>query len=270
MKNIFISILILISVHGFGQVGQMTRLYAIRGNLNGTKDSFYVHEVAGNGVYNSQGNYVVPKVDSINSIGGLEFPLSFGRFIKNADNIYRNFIPRAEAVDWAGVDNKPLTFPATATTIGGNLLVLSNPASNSLIAITPAGNATLRTEAQVKQDLLIDQVSNTSDATKNSASANLTNKTMGAFNAALDAGANDSYVITLSPAPAAYTTGMIIIFRANTVNTGAASINVNGLGVRTIVKRVNTVLANADIPALQWCMLVYDGTNFVLLNPVVN
>lgn len=86
----------------------------------------------------------------------------------------------------------------------------------------------------------------------------------------IDAGANDSYVIVATPAPTSYTTGMVVIFKANTVNTGAASVNVNGLGVKTIVKRVNTVLANGDIPALSFKMLVYDGTNFTLLNPVVN
>lgn len=87
---------------------------------------------------------------------------------------------------------------------------------------------------------------------------------------ALDAGSNDSYVITLYPAPTEYAGGMIVLFRANTNNTGAASINVNGLGVKTIVKRVNTTLANSDIISNMICLLIYDGTNFVLLNPVVN
>lgn len=111
---------------------------------------------------------------------------------------------------------------------------------------------------------------NTSDATKNSASAVLTTKTIATFNYAADAGSNDTYVISLSPSPGAYTTGMIIFFKANTVNTGAASINVNGLGAKTIVKRVSTALANGDIPALSFKMIIYDGTNFVLINPVVN
>lgn len=90
------------------------------------------------------------------------------------------------------------------------------------------------------------------------------------FYVGISGGANDSYTITASPVPLAYVQGMIVVFRANTVNTGAASINVNNLGVKTIVKRVSTTLANGDIPALQWCMLVFDGTNFVILNPVVN
>ena len=85
-----------------------------------------------------------------------------------------------------------------------------------------------------------------------------------------DAGANDSYVITASPIPSAYTTGMMIVFKAATANTTGCTINVNGLGVKTIVKRVSTTPATGDILQNMFCWLVYDGTNFVLLNPVVN
>jgi hypothetical protein len=98
----------------------------------------------------------------------------------------------------------------------------------------------------------------------------VTGKTFGAFNFAVDAQSNDSYVVSLSPAPAGYTTGMVVIFKANTANTTGCSINVNGLGSKTIVKRVNTTLATGDILAGMFCYLVYDGTNFVIMNPVVN
>lgn len=93
--------------------------------------------------------------------------------------------------------------------------------------------------------------------------------TMSAINYAADAQANDTYVITLSPAPTAYTTGMQVIFKANTANTGAATLNVNSLGAKTIVKAVSTTLANNDILANMFCLCVYDGTNFVLMNPRV-
>lgn len=86
---------------------------------------------------------------------------------------------------------------------------------------------------------------------------------------AADAGANDTYVITLAPVPTSYTTGMVIRFKANTVNTGVATLNVNSLGAKTIVKGVNTTLADGDIAAGQFCTVIYDGTNFVLQNPAV-
>jgi hypothetical protein len=88
----------------------------------------------------------------------------------------------------------------------------------------------------------------------------------GAINYAGDSGSTDDYVITLNPTPSAYFAGMEILFAANTANTGAATINVNGLGAKTIVKGVNTALANNDILAGMFCKLAYDGTNFVLMS----
>lgn len=85
---------------------------------------------------------------------------------------------------------------------------------------------------------------------------------------AADAGGTDSYAITLSPVPTSYTTGMVVYFKANTANTGAATLNVNSLGAKTIVKGVNTTLDDSDILAGQYCTVIYDGTNFVLQNPV--
>lgn len=87
---------------------------------------------------------------------------------------------------------------------------------------------------------------------------------------AADAGSNDTYVITLAPAPLAYTTGMVVNFKANTVNTGACTLNVNSLGAKTIKKSYNTDLANGDIKANQLVSLIYDGTNFQMLSPVAN
>lgn len=80
----------------------------------------------------------------------------------------------------------------------------------------------------------------------------------------LDAGANDTYACNLSPAVTAYVTGTHYRFKANTINTGAASINFNSVGALTIVKlagAVTTTLADGDIRAGQWVECVYDGTN---------
>jgi hypothetical protein len=53
----------------------------------------------------------------------------------------------------------------------------------------------------------------------------------------LDAGANDTYACNLSPAITAYVIGTMYRFKANTANTGAASINFNGVGALTIKKK---------------------------------
>lgn len=88
-----------------------------------------------------------------------------------------------------------------------------------------------------------------------------------------DAGANDTYTATLVPAPAAYVTGGHYRFKANTANTGACTINFNGLGAKTIKKAaggITTDLADNDIRAGQWVDLVYDGTNMQMQSTLGN
>ncbi|MCR4305478.1 MAG: right-handed parallel beta-helix repeat-containing protein [Candidatus Daviesbacteria bacterium] len=81
-----------------------------------------------------------------------------------------------------------------------------------------------------------------------------------------DTGTTDDYAITL-PYFTGYVIGLTVIFRANTANTTDATLNINGLGAKAIVKGVSTALSSNDILALMYCQCVYDGTNFVLLNP---
>lgn len=85
---------------------------------------------------------------------------------------------------------------------------------------------------------------------------------------AADAGANDTYVITLSPAIASLAAGDVFRFKANTANTGAATLNVNGTGATTLKKFYNLDLATGDILANQIVTVIYDGTNFQLQSAV--
>ncbi len=77
---------------------------------------------------------------------------------------------------------------------------------------------------------------------------------------AADTGGSDTYAVTLSPAPLAYATGMMVIFKANTANTGAATLNVNSLGAKAIVKGLNAALITGDIGGSQTCVVIYDPT----------
>lgn len=88
-----------------------------------------------------------------------------------------------------------------------------------------------------------------------------------------DVGVNDTYACSLSPAITGYVTGTHYKFKANTANTGTASINFNGLGAKTIVKAtsgITTVLADNDIRSGQWVDLVYDGTNMQMQSALGN
>lgn len=79
-------------------------------------------------------------------------------------------------------------------------------------------------------------------------------------------GAANAYTVT-SPtgfAFTAYAAGMTLSFKANHTNTGAATLNVDGLGAKAIKKGVSTALAAGDIVINTIITLVYDGTNFQL------
>ena len=85
---------------------------------------------------------------------------------------------------------------------------------------------------------------------------------------AADAGSTDAYAITVTPATLAYATGNVYRFKANTVNTGASTLSVNGLSAIPIVKNYNVALDDGDIKANQLVDVIYDGTNFQMLSPV--
>ncbi len=86
---------------------------------------------------------------------------------------------------------------------------------------------------------------------------------------AVDSVGTDSYAITLTPAPGSYVDGMTVTFKAGTANTGAATLNVNALGAKTIYKYKSYDLVTGDIVANQDITVIYDGTNFQLQTPTV-
>lgn len=96
---------------------------------------------------------------------------------------------------------------------------------------------------------------------------------VGGTNFGGDAGSTDAYAITLNPALPGYATGACYSFTANTANTGAASLNINSLGAKTIVKvagGVTTALADNDIRVGQLVMVCYDGTNLQIQSTLGN
>lgn len=90
--------------------------------------------------------------------------------------------------------------------------------------------------------------------------------TLKVHNYAADTGSANTYVIAPSPAITAYTTGAIFSFKAANANTGASTLNINSLGVKTIKKNVTTDLGPNDILANQIIIVEYDGTNFQLIS----
>ena len=84
---------------------------------------------------------------------------------------------------------------------------------------------------------------------------------------AADTGIADAYLIAPSPPITAYTAGQIFYMKATNANTGASTVNVNSLGIKSIKKDGSDALIANDILAGQIIALQYDGTNFQLMSP---
>jgi len=81
---------------------------------------------------------------------------------------------------------------------------------------------------------------------------------------ATSTGSANAYVLTLAPAITAYAAGQRFTFKANFANTGTATLNVSGVGAKTIKKNVTTTLTSGDLPINSIVEVTYDGTDFQL------
>ena len=77
----------------------------------------------------------------------------------------------------------------------------------------------------------------------------------------------DTITGTLTPALTAYTAGQMFYFVAGGANTGAVTLNIDGLGSRNMTRHGSVALVAGDILSGEVCVVVYDGTRFQLLNP---
>ena len=89
---------------------------------------------------------------------------------------------------------------------------------------------------------------------------------------ATDSGAANAYVIDLPHAPASYIDGQEVVFKAGAANTGASTINVNSLGVKSITRFGGAALVAGDIAAAKIYTLRYNSTvgKFEIASPVTN
>src|SRR5580765_2783281 len=96
--------------------------------------------------------------------------------------------------------------------------------------------------------------------------------TAGAINfLGVTTGSGDQLVITSDPPITALAVGAIYSVKVHSGNfTPTPTININGLGAKTIVKRVNSQLAVSDYETDEFIQLQYDSNDhMVLINPAV-
>lgn len=78
--------------------------------------------------------------------------------------------------------------------------------------------------------------------------------------------AANSIIATLAPPVTALTPGLIAIVKVANTNTGATTLNLNGLGAVAVHRSGGAALSAGDITAGAVCAFMYDGTAWQLLN----
>ncbi|MCT9125417.1 hypothetical protein [Cupriavidus gilardii] len=80
-------------------------------------------------------------------------------------------------------------------------------------------------------------------------------------------GGTANAITATCPVPfTAYVNGQTFRFVAASTNTGAATININGIGAKAITKAGNAPLVAGDMPAGAVIEVVYDGTQFQMVS----
>lgn len=86
--------------------------------------------------------------------------------------------------------------------------------------------------------------------------------------AASDTGTANAYIVSVVPNATSLVAGLQVWWTPANNNTGASTLNVNGLGAKNILVRNGSALQGADIATAQICHVIYDGTQWELQNPV--
>lgn len=82
----------------------------------------------------------------------------------------------------------------------------------------------------------------------------------------VDTGSANAYILTFVAQFSAYTDGIVIYWIPSNTNTGASTINVNGLGAVAILNQDGTALRPGQLIANNVVGILYKGTGFILLN----
>jgi hypothetical protein len=83
------------------------------------------------------------------------------------------------------------------------------------------------------------------------------------------ASGTNTYAVTISGVTG-YTDGDTYVVKFTNGNDADSTININGLGVKTLVKEFNIQLTGGDIVSGQDLIIIYDGTNFQTLGVAPN
>jgi len=79
-------------------------------------------------------------------------------------------------------------------------------------------------------------------------------------------GTGNAYILTPSPSITSYTAGDAFLVKINETNTGPATVNISNLGAQAVVIAPDSPLGAGVLVQDSIYLMVYDGTNFQILN----
>jgi hypothetical protein len=153
------------------------------------------------------------------------------------------------------------TIPSEKLQVTGNIML-----SGSIKSQDSGQDITLIPGATGNVDVSNKQIKNLANPTAANDAVNVEVVQNSTLTYGAASGAANAYEIVLIPAPTAYQAGMMLTFKANVTNTGATTLNINGLGAKTLKKQVTNDLIANDIVLGQMVIVIYDGINFQILN----
>lgn len=152
----------------------------------------------------------------------------------------------------------------------GNVILFPPTAASGLLEIHASDSAAMYTGLLTNTSLSAGRTWSLPDATGTISLDDQVQRSL--FNFAASTGVNDAFVVTLTPAPAALTDGLLVTMYSGTLSnaTSAATLNVNGLGAKPIVTFAGA-LAPEDIETGSNYLFIYNAAddNFQLLNPFI-
>jgi hypothetical protein len=183
--------------------------------------------------------------------------------------------PFAKYVNISGAanSNTPSASDPLGTTTGWQ--VACDPIATASQASTGTNNASIMTPLLVAQQTALrallagssSQVFNVGPATSLSHAPEAGQVQLGTLNYAGAAGGTANVLTaTLAPAPTAYAAPLEVIVQVSTTNTGATTLNVNGLGAIAVVGSAHAALQGNELVAGGLACFVYDASlsKFVL------
>ena len=200
--------------------------------------------------------------------GGVRF------IITNTAGFYNQFAAKGDDETITGTytftnPNYPRMDTATPAPTDNEQLATKKYVDDTAFAGAPNASTTIKGIIQLPSQAQVDAKTTTGSTGAALVVTPATQRSTLESDYVVDTGAADAYVIAPSPAISAYAAGQIFSFKAANTNTTISTVNVNGVGAKTIKKQNGAVdLAAGDIVVGQIVQIEYDGINFQMLTPV--